>query len=175
MLKQKSNRTKENQEEQPEEVSEFKGKVICGICGSSYNRQAKKDRTGKSNVTWSCARRIQTKDLCENDIIKESQLEQAFVIMWNKLSNHCDEILIPLVNELEQLQTMPMIQEQLERLEKQIQEQKKQREILNHLASGEMIDSAFYMEQQNMISKNLKEYQESKRNNAFTNPDRERN
>ena len=82
--------------------------------------------------------------------------------MWNKLSNHCDEILVPLVNELEQLQETPMIQEQLERLEKQIQEQKKQREILNHLASGEMIDSTFYMEQQNMISKNLKEYQRAK-------------
>ena len=162
MLKQKSNRTKENQAEQPEEVSEFKGKVICGVCGTSYNRQAKKDRTGKSNVTWSCARRIQTKDLCENDIIKESQLEQAFVIMWNKISNHCDEILVPLMNELEQLQATPMIQEQLERLEKQIQEQKKQREILNHLASGEMINSAFYMEQQNIISKNLKEYQKAK-------------
>ncbi len=162
MLKQKSNRTKENQEEQPEEVSEFKGKVICGICGSSYNRQVKKDRTGKSNITWSCARRIQTKDLCENDIIKESQLEQAFRTMWNKLSSHCDEILVPLVNELEQLQETPMIQEQLERLDKQIQEQKKQREILNHLASGEMIDSAFYMEQQNIISKNLKEYQRAK-------------
>ena len=162
MLKQKSNRTKENHEEQPEEVSEFKGKVICGICGSSYNRQVKKDRTGKSNITWSCARRIQTKDLCENDIIKESQLEQAFRTMWNRLSNHCDEILVPLVNELEQLQETPMIQEQLERLDKQIQEQKKQREILNHLASGEMIDSAFYMEQQNIISKNLKEYQRAK-------------
>ena len=112
--------------------------------------------------TSSCARRIQTKDLCENDIIKESQLEQAFVIMWNKLSNHCDEILVPLMSELEQLNATPMIQEQLERLEKQIQEQKKQREILNHLASGEMIDSAFYMEQQNMISKNLKEYQRAK-------------
>lgn len=162
MLKQKSNRTKENQEEQPEEISEFKGKVICGICGSSYNRQAKKNRTGKINITWSCARRIQTKDLCENDIIKESQLEQAFVIMWNKLSNHCDEILVPLMHELEQLKVTPMIQEQLERLEKQIQEQKKQRVILNHLASGEMIDSAFYMEQQNIISKNLKEYQRAK-------------
>lgn len=162
MLKQKSNRTKENQEEQPEAISEFKGKVICGICGSSYNRQVKKDRTGKSNVTWSCARRIQTKDLCENDIIKESQLEQSFITMWNKLSNHCDEILVSLMNELEQLQETPMIQEQLERLDKQIQEQKKQREILNHLASGEMIDSAFYMEQQNIISKNLKEYQRAK-------------
>lgn len=162
MLKQKSNRTKENQEEQPEEISEFKGKVICGICGSSYNRQAKKDRTGKSNITWSCARRIQTKDLCENDIIKESQLEQAFVIMWNKLSNHCDEILIPLMHELEQLKVTPMIQEQLERLEKQIQEQKKQREILNHLASGEMIDSAFYMEQQSVIEKRLMECQRAK-------------
>lgn len=162
MLKQKSNRTKENQEEQLEEISEFKGKVICGICSSSYNRQAKKDRTGKRNVTWSCARRIQTKDLCENDIIKESQLEQAFVIMWNKLSNHCDEILVPLVNELEQLQATPMIQEQLERLEKQIQEQKKQREILNRLASGEMIDSAFYMEQQSVIEKRLTECQRAK-------------
>ena len=162
MLKQKSNRTKENQEEQLEEISEFKGKIICGICGSSYNRQVKKGRTGKSNITWSCARRIQTKQLCENDIIKESQLEQAFVIMWNKLSSHCDEILVPLMNELEQLKATPMIQEQLEQLDKQIQEQKKRREILNHLASGEMIDSAFYMEQQNIISKNLKEYQRAK-------------
>ena len=162
MLKQKSNRTNENQKEQPEEVSEFKGKVICGICGSSYNRQAKKDRTGKSNITWSCARRIQTKDLCENDIIKESQLEQSFITMWNKLSNHCDEILVPLMNELEQLQATPMIQKQLEQLEKQIQEQKKQREILSRLASGEMIDSAFYMEQQSVIEKRLTEYQRAK-------------
>ncbi len=162
MLKQKSNRTKENQEEQIEEISEFKGKVICGICSSSYNRQVKKGRTGKSNIMWSCARRIQTKELCENDIIKESQLEQTFVIMWNKLSNHCDEILVPLMNELGQLQATPMIQKQLEQLEKQIQEQKKQRELLNHLASGEMIDSAFYMEQQNIISKNLKKYQRAK-------------
>ena len=162
MLKQKSNRTKENQEEQIEEISEFKGKVICSICGSSYNRQAKKDRTGKRNVTWSCARRIQTKDLCENDIIKESHLEQSFINMWNKLSNHCDEILIPLMKEQEQLQATPMIQEQLERLEKQIQEQKKQREILNHLASGERIDSAFYMEQQSVIEKRLTECQRAK-------------
>ena len=162
MLKQKSNKTKENQEEQPEEVSEFKGKVICGVCGTSYNRQAKKNRTGKSNVTWSCARRIQTKDLCENDIIKESQLEQSFITMWNKLSNHCDEILVPLMSELEQLQATHMIQEQLERLEKQIQEQKKQREILDHLASGEMIDSAFYMEQQSVIDKRLAEYRRAK-------------
>ena len=162
MLKQKSNKAKENQKEQIEEISEFKGKVICGICGSSYNRQVKKGRTGKSNITWSCARRIQTKDLCENDIIKESQLEQAFVIMWNKLSNHYDEILIPLMNELEQLKATPMIQEQLKRLEKQIQEQKKQREILNHLASGEMIASAFYMEQQSVIEKRLMEYRRAK-------------
>lgn len=162
MLKQKSNRTKENQGEQLEEISEFKGKVICGICGSSYNRQVKKDRTGKNNVTWSCARRIQTKDLCENDIIKESQLEQTFVIMWNKLSNHCDEILIPLMSELEELKATPMLQEQLECLEKQIQEQKKQREILSHLASGEKIDSAFYMEQQSIIDKRLTEYQKIK-------------
>ena len=162
MLKQKAKVKKAGEEEQREEPSEFKGKVICGICGSSYNRQERKERTGKINITWSCARRIQTKQLCENDIIKESQLEQAFVIMWNKLSSHCDEILVPLMNELEQLKATPMIQEQLEQLDKQIQEQKKQREILNHLASGEMIDSAFYMEQQNMISKNLKEYQRAK-------------
>ena len=93
MLKQKAKVKKAGKEEQLEEHSEFKGKVICGICGSSYNRQVKKGRTGKSNITWSCARRIQTKDLCENDIIKESQLEQLFITMWNKLSNHCDEIL----------------------------------------------------------------------------------
>ena len=97
MLKQKAKVKKAGKEEQREEPSEFKGKVICGICGSSYNRQERKERTGKINITLSCARRIQTKELCENDIIKESQLEQAFVIMWNKLSSHCDEILVPFV------------------------------------------------------------------------------
>lgn len=89
-------------------------------------------------------------------------MEQLFITMWNKLSNHCDEILVALMKELEHLKATPMIQKQLEQLDKRIQEQKKQREILNHLASGEMIDSAFYMEQQNMISKNLKEYQREK-------------
>ena len=47
-------------------------------------------------------------------------------------------------------------------MEKQIQEQKKQREILNRLASGEMINSAFYMEQQSVIEKRLTEYQRAR-------------
>ena len=136
-----SNRKKE-QREQTEE-SEFKTKVVCGLCGSNFNRQVKPDRTGKVNTTWSCSRRIKTKELCENDMIKESELEKAFVTVRNKLSSNCDEILIPLMKELEDLQTTPMVKEKVDTLEKQIQEQNRQRDILNRLAQEGHIDSAF--------------------------------
>ena len=136
-----SNRKKE-QKEQTEE-SEFKTKVFCGLCGSNFNRQVKPDRTGKVNTTWSCSRRIKTKELCENDMIKESELEKAFVTVRNKLSSNCDEILIPLMKELEDLQTTPMVKEKVDTLEKQIQEQNRQRDILNRLAQEGHIDSAF--------------------------------
>lgn len=155
-----ANRKKE-QREQTEE-SEFRTKVVCGLCGSNFNRQVKPERTGKVNITWSCSRRIKTKELCENDIIKESELETAFVTVWNKLSSNCDEILIPLMAELEDLQTTPMVKEKVDTLEKQIQEQIKQRDILNRLAQEGHIDSAFYMEQQNMIESKLIEYRKAK-------------
>ena len=95
-------------------------------------------------------------------IIKESELEKAFVTVWNKLSSNCDEILIPLMAELEDLQTTPIVREKLEILEKQIQEQIKQRDILNRLAQEGHIDSAFYMEQQNIIENKLREYRKEK-------------
>lgn len=152
---------KKEQREQTEE-SEFKTKVVCGLCSSNFNRQVKPERTGKVNITWSCSRRIKTKELCENDIIKESELEKAFVTVWNKLSSNCDEILIPLMAELEDLQTTPIVREKLEILEKQIQEQIKQRDILNRLAQEGHIDSAFYMEQQNIIENKLREYRKEK-------------
>lgn len=155
--------TKENQiNKENNKVSEFKNKITCGLCGSNFNRQVKPERTGKVNITWSCSRRIKTKGLCENDIIKESELEKAFITMWNKLSSNCDEILILLMKELEDLQTTPMVKEKVDTLEKQIQEQNKQRDILNRLAQEGHIDSAFYMEQQNIIENKLMEYRKEK-------------
>ena len=64
--------------------------------------------------------------------------------------------------ELEDLQTTPIVREKLEILEKQIQEQIKQRDILNRLAQEGHIDSAFYMEQQNIIENKLREYRKEK-------------
>ena len=66
---------------------------------------------------------------------------------------------MPRASELEQLKSGPLLREQLEHLEKQIQGQKKQREILSRLASGGKIDSAFYMQQLGAIEQRLRVYQ----------------
>ena len=102
-----------------EEYLEGKG---TWLIAKSLNEQQIPTKTGKVNTTWSCSRRIKTKELCENDMIKESELEKAFVTVRNKLSSNCDEILIPLMEELEDLRTTPLVREKLEVLEKQIQE-----------------------------------------------------
>ena len=128
----------------------------------SLNEQKISTKKGKAAWLGGASRRIKTKELCENDMIKESELEKAFVTVRNKLSSNCDEILIPLMKELEDLQTTPMVREKLEVLEKQIQEQVKQRDILSRLAQEGHIDSAFYMEQQNIIENKLREYRKEK-------------
>ena len=169
--KSKSRKKRENQADsfrekhpyKPDEGAEFRGKIVCGVCGAAYNRQAKRDRSRKINVMWTCAERIKSKDFCGNDIVKESRIKQAFFDLWNKLSAHCGEILVPLANELEQLQTTPLLRDRLEILDKQTQEQKKQREILSRLASGEKIDSAFYMQQLGAIEQRLHECQHSRK------------
>ena len=94
--------------------------------------------------------------------VDEELIKTRFVTMWNKLQNSYKELLYPIVETLERTKVSCETKEKIENLENQIAELSKQSRLLNQAMAKQCIDSAFYMEQQNIISKNLKEYQRAK-------------
>ena len=58
----------------------FTRRIVCGECGSFYNRK-------KSNgaVYWACPKHLESRELCPSHYIRQERIEDAFITMVNKL------------------------------------------------------------------------------------------
>ena len=65
----------------------FGGKVLCGICGSVYNRKTWMQPDGTKRKVWMCSNRYKEKGIkgCESKHIDEEILKKAFIKVFNVL------------------------------------------------------------------------------------------
>ena len=133
------------------EVTEFRGKIICSKCGDVFYRQVKP----KQDITWTCKNRIISKDYCDMDIVKEELIKELFMKMWNKLSNNYEKILIPMVESLYAIKEHTGENQVIKDYENKINELIKQSNTLNQLIQKRCIDSAFYIQQKNMTEQKI--------------------
>ena len=133
------------------EVTEFRGKIICSQCGDVFYRQVKP----KQDITWTCKNRIISKDYCDMDIVKEELIKELFIKMWNKLSNNYEKILIPMVESLYAIKEHNGENQVIKDYENKIDELIKQSNTLNQLMQKRCIDSAFYIQQKNMTEQKI--------------------
>lgn len=144
------------------EKTEFRGKILCAKCGSVFYRQVAAERNGNLRITWSCKSRIESKELCDIEIIKEDLIKEKFVFMWNKLSSNRATILEPLLASLKRIGAGRTAQQEAKEFDTLILEQTKQRDILEQLMGKGYIDSAFYINEKNTIDMSISKLKKEK-------------
>lgn len=118
----------------------------CNECGSTFCRRITKAGT----VVWSCYRHFRDKKLCAMENVQESEVEAAFVTLYNKLGKNCSEILTPFIQQVENLRDKNFMSHPgAMQLNKEIADLLEQNHALATLRAKECIDSAFFMSETN--------------------------
>ena len=120
--------------------STFRKKIFCGNCGSTFRRKAQKNFIG-----WVCRNHDESAEKCKMRQIKETEIQKAFVRLWNKLKVHGKVILMPMLKQLETLSEKENSgNAQLSTLRKEIAEIKQQIHLLTTLNLQGTLDSAYF-------------------------------
>lgn len=129
----------------------YSSKIICGECGNVFRRQ--KIYIGKpyEKVQWCCIQHIRDKDKCSMIAVRETIIQDAFTLMWNKLSSNYKEILYPLLESLRKLRTDEQQEREIQECNEKIMELSKQSHILSGVVAKGYLDSAIFIEKQTTL------------------------
>lgn len=99
---------------------------------------------------WACYRHFRDKRLCTMENVQESEVEAAFITLYNKLGRNCSEILTPFILQVENLRDKNFMSHPgAMQLNKEIANLLEQNHALATLRAKECIDSAFFMSETN--------------------------
>ncbi len=140
----------------------FSSRIICGDCGNHFRRQ--KIYIGKpyEKIIWTCHKHVEDKEFCHMKAIREDVLQQAFVDMWNKLYTNQGTVLEPLLKALTELAASKPDTEEIEKLDNEIYSLSEQSRILNQVMKKGYMDSALFMEKNNLLAHRLTECRRKK-------------
>lgn len=93
-------------------------------------------------VQWCCIQHIEDKAKCSMVAIREDIIQDAFTLMWNKLSSNYMEILSPLLESLKRLRADEQQEKDIKECSEKIMELSKQSHILSGVAAKGYLDSA---------------------------------
>ena len=129
----------------------FSGIIICGECGSTFKRRIHMPGRPSEYVAWCCNRHIDSSGKgCSMIFIRDENIKAAFVTMMNRLYSGRNVILKPLIEELRK-QDHSGSYARLKELEKLIQENSEQVQILTGLMSAGILTPALFNEKNNAL------------------------
>ncbi len=125
----------------------------CAFCGSTFQR-----RPSPKAIRWTCYQHLQSKDLCPMEIVKEEEVYQAFLRLYDKLLDNRSFIFQIMLNQLLELQakatlTKPDIIEMNEKISELVT----QNHSLARLQTKGCIDSAIFIERSNRNNQKIEE------------------
>ena len=127
----------------------FSGKIICGICGKPFKRRVQNGYTA-----WWCSGHIQNSASCDMKYIREDAVENAFILMLNKLTFGCKQVLRPYYSSLRvdlEKGKEESGQDSGDDLQQALSENKGKQDILIHLASQGLIDEALFNQERSAL------------------------
>ena len=83
----------------PAEDYAMKSALTCGCCGGRMKRKQVREK-----YSWVCYHHNIRKEYCEMPPIPEAEIQDAFVVMFNKLKANTKTILAPVIQNLTKLQ-----------------------------------------------------------------------
>lgn len=133
----------------------FSSKIQCGECGSNFKRQIIFKGKPYETVQWCCTRHIRNRMECSMTAVKDNHIKAAFINLYNKLKSNYDKILTPLAEDLKKLHCGREYESQVRKINKKITELTEQSHVLSRLRSKGYLDSVLFIEQSNLITKQL--------------------
>ena len=135
------------------------GHVFCGHCGCACRR-----KTARGTVYWVCNRHNDSKDECPIPQIMETALTAAVLRLHNKLTLHGQELLQPLLDQLQELRERELRSNQrLSDIDKEIANISGQNLVLIRLKSKGCIDSALALSQADEMNRRLRDLRRLRR------------
>ena len=133
----------------------FSSRILCGECGTKFRRQ--KIYIGKpyEKIQWCCYQHIKDSKKCSQKAVREDVIQAAFLTLWNRLASNYEEILIPMLAALKTIQGNPEQDWEIQEIEQNIQELKRQGYRLGRILTEGSISSAIFIERQNQIEAQL--------------------
>lgn len=140
----------------------FSSRIVCRECGSHLRRQ--KIYIGKTyeKIVWTCPKHVKHKEFCKMKAIREDEIQKAFVAMWNKLYTNQGTVLEPLLEGLKKIPTGLEEINEIEQLNQEIQNLTEQCRILNQVMKKGYMDTALFIENQNILIYKLTECRKKK-------------
>lgn len=129
------------------------GKVICGNCGNKMKRII---NSYTKEVSYACCQHIKDRNKCTNKSIKEEEIYNAFVRMFNKLKYRKD-LLDSYLKDLKLLTEKGIIDTRYQELKKEYEDIKKQiyKSAVDY--NSGLIESAFFADKIKSLRKRARE------------------
>ena len=127
----------------------FRGRIKC-TCGRSYYRISAK------NDYWECTGRRMLGGNCDNYIFYHEELINAWERMCRKLREHADEILTPIMIQLEMMKDT-MYRTEIASLKERADDIQQRRYMLSKLCTEGCIDREDFMSAENEMNSELDE------------------
>lgn len=139
--------------------SPYLSKLYCGQCGSKLRRKV---CSGKAY--WDCYRHNAGKDRCPSHQISETSLTAAVLRLHNKLVLHGQELLHPLLDQLQELRERELRSNQkLSDIDKEIANLSGQNLVLIRLKSKGCINPALALSQADDMNRKLRDLRRLRR------------
>lgn len=123
----------------------FRRRLICGECGHHFIR-----RFENSKYYWACDHHWRSKANCSMCRLKEPILEGAALRLWQKLHTNRNDILLPMITQLEDYQSQSALQNaSVVAIDTQIAEHHAHNQALAQLRAKGYMDVAMYTAQTN--------------------------
>lgn len=131
--------------------------IKCGVCGNTFRKKKVKDKN-----LWVCRTHDKEKEKCPVKAINEQDIHVAFYKLHNKFAANYKEILQPMLNQLQELQSAESYSNpEAKEINNKIDDLLKQNHALTRLRSKGCIDSALFLEQSSEIDSNIKKLRDT--------------
>lgn len=71
----------------------FSGKIFCGNCGGLYGSKVWHSNSKYKRTIWQCNNKFKNKDKCKTPHLSETELQQAFINIFNELIENREELI----------------------------------------------------------------------------------
>lgn len=131
-------------------------KIRCKACGAAFRRR----KVGEK-IYWICRTHSQQSAAkCRMKPIVESELNNAFIRLYNKLSAHCSDIILPMYRQLQRLADLgESANTQVAEIRREVAEQKEQSHLLAQLNSQGIIEPVYFAARSQELDRNLVQLQ----------------